>query len=247
MPLADDLRAEVRGNARGAWPEPIPKGLVVPTVDGLTLGNTGKLIDATVLYADLHGSTKMVDHFVRLGQATRAAEYYKAFLTCSSKIIRANGGSIVAYDGDRVMAIYVGQEASVDAVFTALKITSAVTQIINPEFESFYGVTHRLLRHTVGIDRGTLLAVKAGVRNDNDMVWVGPAANYAAKLNSFSGLEPTYPIRATEAVVDDVRWVIRRISDGSDIWDGPYREFKRDDGSYLTHFRTSMSTDIDAV
>ncbi len=189
----------------------------------------------------------MVDHFVALGMATRAAEYYKAFLTCSSKIIRANGGSIVAYDGDRVMAIYVGERASINAVYTALKITSAVTQIINPEFESYYGIGHRLLRHTVGIDRGTLLAVKAGVRNDNDMVWVGPAANYAAKLNSFPGLDPAFPVRATAAVVDSVRRVITRLSDNSDIWDGPYHDLKRDDGSELAHFRTSLRSDIDAT
>ena len=38
------------------------------------------------------------------------------------------------------------------------------------------------LKHTVGIDSSKLLVAKTGIRDSNDLVWVGRAANYAAKL-----------------------------------------------------------------
>jgi hypothetical protein len=34
----------------------------------------------------------------------------------------------------------------------------------------------------VGVDTSTLLVARTGIRGSNDLVWVGRAANYAAKL-----------------------------------------------------------------
>ena len=38
------------------------------------------------------------------------------------------------------------------------------------------------LFHSVGIDTSDLLVARTGIRNSNDLVWVGRSANYAAKL-----------------------------------------------------------------
>lgn len=40
-----------------------------------------------------------------------AAEFYKTFLHCAAKIIRSEDGAITSYDGDRVMAVYIGEHA----------------------------------------------------------------------------------------------------------------------------------------
>lgn len=37
-----------------------------------------------------------------------AAEIYKSYLHCASKIIRCENGVITAFDGDRVMGIFIG-------------------------------------------------------------------------------------------------------------------------------------------
>ena len=56
----------------------------------------------------------------------------------------------------------------------------------------------RTARQSVGIDTGSLLVAKTGIRGANDLVWVGRAANYAAKL---SGLrEGGYATFVTEDV-----------------------------------------------
>ena len=236
MALVDDLTSKVQEFARQRW-EAIPDGYVVPSADSLTFGNTGVHLDATVLYADIRGSTELVDSL----PDTQAAEYYKAFLHCAAKVVKSEGGTITAYDGDRLMAIFLGETQAIDAIRAALKISGAIVDVINPQFLAFYGDKHRPLTHTVGIDSGKLLAAKTGVRVDSDLVWVGPAANYAAKLNSFDGLDGAYPIRATKAAIQragGLNCFTKRV-DGTSIWDGPYNNL-----ACGPHYRTNINMDV---
>ncbi|KQQ84097.1 hypothetical protein ASF73_16130 [Xanthomonas sp. Leaf131] len=214
MQLMDELNAKIISFATEDWGD-IPNGHTPPTPEELTFGNTGKRIDACVLYADLHRSTEMVDTL----SDTLAASYYKAFLHCCARIIKSNDGTIQAYDGDRVMSIYVGEGKETNAVISALKIFHAVKKI--DQYFKILAPTDWGLKHTVGIDTGTVLAAKTGVRVDSDLVWVGPAANYAAKLNSFTGLDNAFPTRITKAVYDRLPGHLLQ-HNRSDIWSGPY-------------------------
>jgi class 3 adenylate cyclase len=235
MTLKADLSDAVQALALGKWDD-IPNGTVVPTTQSLTFANTGTRLQATVLYADIHRSTEMVDSL----SDTKAAEYYKSFLLCAGRLVRDQGGAITAYDGDRIMAVYLGDEQSNNAVRTAMKLSWAVANIINPLFASVYSSGHRALQHTVGIDCGTLLVAKTGVRGDNDLVWVGSAANYAAKLNSFPDLDPVFPIRATRRVIDRIGLMeFVYVATGATIWNGPYNNLKNVD-----HWRTDSTMEI---
>lgn len=236
MALYDELMSKVRGFAREQW-EAIPNGYVVPSADSLTFGNTGVYLDATVIYADIRGSTELVDFLPEV----QAAEYYKAFLHCAAKIAKAEEGTITAYDGDRLMAIFLGENQAINAIRAALKISGAVVRMINPAFLAVYGEKHRQLTHTVGIDSGKLLAAKTGVRVDSDLVWIGPAANYAAKLNSFDGLDGNFPIRATSRSIERSGGLssFTKMVDGASIWDGPYSNL-----ACGPHFRSNNTMDV---
>lgn len=193
MPLKDDLDREVAEIFRSVWSN--TNGSVVPDETRLALGNSGIKLDATVLYADLSASTKLVDNY----DAAFAAEIYKAFLRCAARIIRSEGGTITAYDGDRVMAIFVGESKNTIAARTALKINWTCKNIIQPALKKQYANSVYVLKHTVGIDTSTLLAARAGIRGANDLVWIGRAANWAAKLTTLSD---DYPTWITQAVYD---------------------------------------------
>lgn len=160
----------------------------VPASENLRLhANHAKDLEkATVLYADLDGSTNMVDKYTW----EFSAEIYKTFLRCASQIIRSEGGSITAYDGDRVMAIFTGSAKNTDAVRRTMKINFAAHEIIQPAINAQYNTDFKLA-HVVGIDTSQLRAARIGVRGDNDLVWIGRAANYAAKLTNQSG-KPTW-------------------------------------------------------
>ncbi len=215
MALKDDLAEQVDLYVKSSWGE-IPVGRVVPTAESLTFGNTGIYIDACVLYADIHKSTRMVESLTD----TRAAEYYKAFLHCAAKILKENNGTIVAYDGDRAMAIFIGTGKCDAAIKAAFELHWVVRNIINPKFNAFYSTPYRL-QHTVGIDVGRLLASKTGVRVDSDIVWVGNAANHASKLNSFEGLDPDYPTRITVPVWNEASYFSCYNSEATPYWEQP--------------------------
>jgi class 3 adenylate cyclase len=191
MPLRAELQEAVATIIRERWTE--RDGEVVPEPTDLQLGNDSVNLQATVLYADMASSTKLVDQNIHW----RAAEVYKTYMVCAARLIRHHGGSITAYDGDRIMGVFIGSSKNCDAVKAAMQLNWALSEIVNPANKKVYGDTAYRLAHVIGIDTSPILACRIGVRNDNDLVWVGRAANYAAKL---SGLNEGYPIYITDAV-----------------------------------------------
>jgi len=186
MPLKTDLEQYCHGIFHQAWSE--RNGTVVPTDTSVTAGTDAVLIDAAVLYADLADSTVMVDkHSARF-----CAEVYKTFLYCSARIIRSLAGEITAYDGDRVMAVFIGEGKETRAVKAALQINWTMINVVQPQLKLVYKTTDFVLKHVVGIDTSSLFVAKTGIRGNNDLVWVGRAANYAAKLAALPESRATY-------------------------------------------------------
>jgi class 3 adenylate cyclase len=178
MTLRDDLETAVKKILRDGWSK--REGQVVPEPEDLGLGNDAVHLEATILYADMSGSTALVDE----NTASFAAEVYKTYLASAARIIKDANGSITAYDGDRIMAVFIGKAKNTTAAETALKISWAVTKIVNPAIQAQYGENTYQMKHCIGIDTSPIMVSRIGVRNDNDVVWVGRAANYAAKLSS---------------------------------------------------------------
>jgi class 3 adenylate cyclase len=161
---------------------------VVPDPDDVQLGNDAVRLEGTVLYADLADSTELVKKF----QWWFAAAVYKSYLVCVCRIIRENGGEITAFDGDRVMAVFIDKGRDAAAARAALQINYAVANIINPRIkEAFPKATYKM-QQAVGVDRSVLYAARTGIRGSNDLVWVGTSANLAAKMCSLRQQYPTY-------------------------------------------------------
>ncbi len=210
MSLTDELTQEVGKIFRSAWSE--RDGRVVPEAKDVAFANEAvKLDNATVLYADMSGSTALVDS----QEWQFAAEIYKTFLYCAARIISNEGGTITAYDGDRIMAVYIGDAPNTSAARTALRINSCRLDIIMPLMRKQYPSTTYELRHVVGIDRSPLRAARTGARGANDLVWIGRAANYAAKLSS---LPATYASRMTKDVFDCLSSEAK-LSNGNPMWE----------------------------
>ncbi|MDB4892333.1 MAG: hypothetical protein JWL61_4188 [Gemmatimonadetes bacterium] len=219
MALKEGLNSEVATIFRSAWTE--RDGTVVPADDSIKLGNDAVKLDATVLYADMADSTRMV----KASSEQFAAELYKAFLHCAAKIIKAHDGTITAYDGDRIMGVYLGDSKNTRAVKTALKINWAVKNIIKPAQDRQYGEGKgHQLRHVVGVDTSALLVARTGVRGANDLVWVGRAANFAAKLAALPDAYPTYITRGVYSVMNEAC----RTTEGKSMWEAvSWSEFDR--------------------
>jgi len=171
MALSDDLENEVQAIISTTWDK--RDGRKIPETEEVALAGGAVEIDATFLYADLADSSKMAKELDR----RIAAKIIKSFLYCASKLIIARGGKIVSFDGDRVMGVFYGDSKNSSAAKCALQIKWAVDKICE-KFETNYESVKNAsfqIRHGVGIDTGTVLAVRGGVRGTNDLIWiVGP-------------------------------------------------------------------------
>jgi len=232
MALKEDLKSEVGKIVKSMWTE--RAGVAIPDDNSIGLGNDAARIEATVLYADMADSTILVDSY----PPGFAAEVYKTFLHCAAKLIRANGGKITAYDGDRVMAVYIGPTKNSSAARTALQLNLAVDEIIHPALMTQYPDTQYRLKHVVGIDTSELFVAKTGIRGSNDLVWVGRAANHAAKLSALSDRYQTY---VSQSVFDRLSADMKNTPDGRPLWES----LRWDEFDGRTIFQSNWSHEID--
>jgi class 3 adenylate cyclase len=211
MALRADIESSLDGVLKYKWP--VTDARVVPEPKDVLLADAAKKLEmAVVLYADLDGSTIMVDTKKWWFSAT----VYKTYLHTAAKVIKSEGGIITAYDGDRVMAIFVGDDKFDRAARAAMKLNWCVIHIINPKLKARWSdLKDFSVRHNVGIDASDLHAVRTGVRGDNDLVWVGRAANYAAKLTTLSADTPTW---ITKRVFDALSSKLKVSSNGENMW-----------------------------
>ena len=214
MAITEDLQKELDNILRAKWET--RSGQVVPETSDIVLGNSAVSIDATVLYADLADSTGLV-----LIDKTIAAEVFKAYLHGTTRIIRSNGGHIRSFDGDRVMGVFIGGFKNSSAAKTALQINHFFAQILVPKFTSFYshlGSASYTLRQSVGVDTGAVHIIRSGIRNNNDLVWVGRGPNIAAKLCSIR--EDGYSSYITKAVYNSLADVAKiSPTTGVNMWE----------------------------
>jgi class 3 adenylate cyclase len=191
MKTSQEILSEIKAILVADWQR--RDGRKVPEPEDIKLGNDAVILDGTVLYADMADSTELVNNY----KDWFAAKVYKSYLVAACHVIRNNSGIITAFDGDRIMAVYIGDRKNSSAAKTALQLNWIVIQINNALKERYPNSAFQL-RHSVGVDTSKLFVAKTGIRNSNDLVWVGRAANYAAKLSNLS--DPTFSAFLTEPV-----------------------------------------------
>lgn len=157
-------------------------GKKIPDSGDLPLKNEAVKIDAAFLYADLAGSAKIA--------ATcpwdTTAKIIRAYLECAVRLIRAYGGEVRSFDGDRVMGVFIGGQKNTNATLCAREIFWTTEHILQPRATAhFKSVSNNNLkiRQACGVDCGEARAVRAGIRNNNDLIWIGRAPSFAAKLS----------------------------------------------------------------
>ena len=213
MGIREDIETDIANALNQAWD--IRDGQVVPETSDVTLAGGGVKLDATMLYTDLADSTELAMWDRRV-----TARICKAFLSASSRLIINSGGSVRSFDGDRVMGVFLGNSKNTSAVKCALRINWMFLKVLKPKFDEKYEAlkngTYKLAQCT-GVDTSEVLVVRSGVRNNNDLIWVGRAPNVAAKLSAIREA-PYYTF-----ITDDVYKVISaeaKTTDGKAMWEG---------------------------
>ena len=188
MTTKDDITKGVDDFFSGDYD--ITEGRVIPDVDDIALGKIGKEIELAMLFIDISESTKIVDGLRR----TTAARMYKSFLWGVSKIARLNDGELRSFNGDGVLVAFIGDNKRTNAAKAALQMSWFAQKVLKPKLDAVFQNNQRLsgqgieFDFGIGVDVGRILVVRGGIRgeNNNDLVWVGNAANYAVKLSGLS-------------------------------------------------------------
>jgi len=157
-------------------------GRVVPTTADVALKDGAVLIEAAFLYADLAGSAKLS----KTCPWTTTAKIIRAFLDCTTRLIIKHGGQVRSFDGDRVMGVFMGDSKNSSASICGREIHWAVRKVIQPAaFKQFKSIGDNgiEIRNCSGIDVGEVRAVRSGIRDNNDLIWIGKAASFSAKLS----------------------------------------------------------------
>lgn len=161
-------------------------GRTVPTTDTVALRNGGVWLDAVYLYADMADSSGMARRFSK----QTAAKITRAYLATVTRVLRHHGGEIRSFDGDRVMSIFIGDTAADKAARAALEIKWVVDNVVHDELNLWlddYRTSSWKISHRTGIDIGDAFIVRAGVRDNSDLISIGDTPNIAAKLSDLKG------------------------------------------------------------
>ena len=180
MAISDTIKKEIENILNISWSE--RTGNVIPETADVALKNGAVKVEATFLYADLAGSSILAKKCP--WQTT--AKIIRTYLDSAVRLIRYHGGEVRSFDGDRVMGIFKGDSPNTTATKCARNIDWVVTNLINPKAkEKFKSIRDNSIRikHCVGIDTSEARAVRSGIRNNNDLIWIGKAPAFAAKLS----------------------------------------------------------------
>lgn len=160
----------------------VADGRTIPDLADIPFGNRGKQIRLTALFVDIRKSTELVD---TLG-VLRAAKIYKAYLRGVSKIVRDRGGELLSFNGDGMVAGFVGENAANTAVLTGFNLNWLCNRVLKPRIDETLGHLNSPMRFNwgVGIDDGKVVVIKGGMRGDanSDLVWAGTPVNHAVKI-----------------------------------------------------------------
>lgn len=206
MALLNDLK-KIIGDYSTQPYETNPTSLVPDTNSvGLTFGNKGLTGTFAFLFVDIRNSSKLHEKY---GFA-KAAKIYQSFHDINVRVIEQNNGSIRAFDGDRIMGVFVGDFKNSNAAKASMQIQWAIRNILNPTLKTS-------ITCGAGIDSGEILVAKVGKGrdiNNNDLVWIGEADNYASHLANESENSVIISTNAYDMLYKDRK----TSSDGRQMW-----------------------------
>lgn len=167
-----------RENAQSLLETYVGKRTGARVLGGKIRRGEGDEIDAAIMFCDLRGSTLLEE---RLGRR----DYIKllnGFFETASGIVHDNGGEVLKFIGDAVLAVFPAGEdphqARAQAMLSARSIVPALREIASesdlPELEC-----------ATGIAFGTVTYGNVGSRERLDFTVIGQAANVAARLGDY--------------------------------------------------------------
>jgi adenylate cyclase len=163
----------------------------------------------TVLFSDIRGSTE----FTRESSMEHAHGVVSEYRKVMEEIVYRNGGYVMKYMGDGIMAVFGYPLDSEDHSKKALKCAVEMRRASEELLEKWDREGVRSFRGTgIGIDTGDVIFSMVGGGRRVQFDIMGDAANYAARLESLTK-DYTHSLLISEETYREVR-VIVKVSPG---------------------------------
>ncbi len=133
-------------------------------------------VDATVLFADLVGYTKLSERL--RAEPDRLMSLLNRWLDAGAEVVMEHGGTLDKFIGDCVMAVFGAPFRQDEPELTAVKCALAMRERIAAIAEE----TGEALSITVGINSGWLLAGNVGSKRRLEYTVLGDTVNVASRL-----------------------------------------------------------------
>ena len=136
--------------------------------------------NVTAVFADLKGSTLLSAQSRRETMAVA----YTYFVRAMAVILERFGSRYVDIQGDAVFGLFSGKQSEFLAAASAITMKTEIIRDVGPRFLQTTSSEWELTAG-IGIDRGTLLVRRLGLRGTKqNEVWAGKPVNMASKLSS---------------------------------------------------------------
>jgi adenylate cyclase len=140
----------------------------------------GELIDAAIWFSDVRGFTELSDS----AAPTRVIEVLDAHFDALASAIADQGGEVLKFIGDAVLAIFPLGEDAREACRRALAAAEAAFTALSRVNEGLTQRGEAPLRIGVALHRGRVMYGNIGARERLDFTVISPAVNEASRLES---------------------------------------------------------------
>jgi adenylate cyclase len=164
-------------------PPDVVDEVLARTDDNLRLG--GVQMDATVMFSDLRGFTS----FAETQPAARVIEVVNFYLNEMTEAILDARGTLVAYMGDGIFAVFGAPIEQPDHADRALR---AAREMIGPRLERFnewlreQGLSEDGFRMGVGLNSGPVMSGMVGAQERVEYAAIGDTTNTASRLEGMT-------------------------------------------------------------
>ena len=155
----------------------------IPETGPTNKGVWNQILNASAVFVDLKNSTGLSAH----ARPEVAARAYTYFVRAMALVLERFGARYTDIQGDGLFGLFSGPRSVFDAAACAITLRTVTGESVAQRFE-LEASPDWTLSAGVGMDRGTLLVRRLGLRATKmNEVWAGKPVNMAAKLSSLAG------------------------------------------------------------
>jgi adenylate cyclase len=175
-------------------PEPVVDDVLRNVDEDLRLGGQRELV--TVMFSDIRGFTS----FSETREPEVVIEVLNRYLTSMTDVILRHGGTLVAFMGDGIMAVF---GAPIELDDHADRAYAAAQEMAGPALDEFNewmrgNVHHEGFRIGVGLNSGVVMAGNVGSEKRLEYTAIGDTTNTASRIESMTKGTP-YMIMLTDS------------------------------------------------